>query len=98
MNITKTVNDNSVYLKIEGRLDTTTAPELESCVNELTQSASTLTVDCDGLEYISSAGLRVILKAQKAMNAKGGMKLIHVNEAIMEVFDITGFTDILTIE
>lgn len=98
MNIIKTVNDNSANLKIEGRLDTTTAPELEACVNELTQSAGSLTVDCEGLEYISSAGLRVILKAQKAMSAKGGMKLIHVNEAIMEVFDITGFTDILTIE
>lgn len=98
MNITKTASGTTITLNISGRLDTTTAPQLEAHINECTQNCSELIIVCEELEYISSAGLRVILKAQKAMNARGSMKLTHVNENIMEVFDITGFTDILTIE
>lgn len=98
MNIEKVCNDNEVILNVSGRLDTTTAPSLETAVAEVLSDCEYLTLDFAGLEYISSAGLRVILKAQKAMAAKGGMKLLHVNETIMEIFEITGFSDILTIE
>ena len=98
MTIEKTIANASASLKIIGRLDTTTAPELEATVDGCIAGVKELVLDCSELEYISSAGLRVILKAQKLMNARGSMKLTHVNEAIMEVFDITGFADILTIE
>lgn len=98
MTITKTVENKTVTLAVEGRLDTTTAPQLEAMISEVVPAADELILDFAKLEYVSSAGLRVILKAQKAMNAKGSMKLTHVNEDIMEVFDITGFLDILTIE
>ena len=98
MTIEKTVTGASVALKIIGRLDTTTAPELEATVDSCVQGLKELVLDCSALEYVSSAGLRVILKAQKLMNTQGAMKLTHVNESIMEVFDITGFADILTIE
>ena len=98
MNIEKVCNDNEVILNVSGRLDTTTAPSLETAVAEVLSGCEYLILDFAGLEYISSAGLRVILKAQKAMAAKGGMKLLHVNETIMEIFEITGFSDILTIE
>ena len=86
MTIEKTINGTAAALKIVGRLDTSTAPELEA------------TIDGVVAGIVSSAGLRVILKAQKLMNAQGEMKLTNVNETIMEVFDITGFADILTIE
>lgn len=98
MTITKTIENKTVTLAVEGRLDTTTAPQLEAVISEVVPTADELILDFAKLEYVSSAGLRVILKAQKAMNAKGSMKLTHVNEDIMEVFDITGFLDILTIE
>ena len=98
MNITKNNDEKKVTLTLEGRLDTTTAPELEKVTDETIPFADELIFDFSGLEYISSAGLRVILKAQKAMNQKGNMKLINVNEDMMEIFDITGFLDILTIE
>ena len=98
MNIEKDCNGNAITLKVSGRLDTTTAPALEAAVTEASGNCEQMIMDFDGLEYISSAGLRVILKAQKAMAAKGGMKLLRVNETIMEIFEITGFTDILTIE
>lgn len=98
MNIEKIVNGTAQTFVISGRLDTTTAPVLETSVMEGIASCESLVMDFQSLEYISSAGLRVILKAQKAMAAKGGMKLIHVNETIMEIFEITGFADILTIE
>lgn len=98
MKIEKVCNDNEVVLNVSGRLDTTTAPSLESAVAETVVACERLVLDFAGLEYISSAGLRVILKAQKAMATKGGMKLLHVNETIMEIFEITGFSDILTIE
>ena len=98
MNIEKICNDNEVVLKVSGRLDTTTAPSLETAVAEAVAACECLVLDFAGLEYISSAGLRVILKAQKILAAKSGMKLLHVNETIMEIFEITGFSDILTIE
>ena len=98
MMIEKMITDTNAVLKIVGRLDTTTAPELEATIDGCVAGIKELVLDCSELEYVSSAGLRVILKAQKLMNAQGAMKLTHVNETIMEVFDITGFADILTIE
>ncbi len=99
MTIDKKTNDASVELKLSGRLDTTTAPELEAELQDVLADTSELLLDFDGLEYLSSAGLRVLLAAQKKMNAKSGtMKLRNVNATIMEIFDITGFSDILTIE
>ena len=98
MNIEKECVGNVYTVKISGRLDTTTSPALETAVSETVGNCEQLILDFAGLEYISSAGLRVILKAQKAMAAKGGMKLLHVNETIMEIFEITGFSDILVIE
>ena len=98
MKIEKKVNGTTVTIAVVGRIDTQTAPELEKEVDSVISGVKALTFDMTGLEYISSAGLRVILKAQKIMNAKGSMKLIGVNDNIMEVFDITGFLDSLTIE
>ena len=98
MMIEKLSTGTGITLKIIGRLDTTTAPELEATVDGCIAGLKELVMDCSELEYVSSAGLRVILKAQKLMNAQGTMKVIHVNETIMEVFEITGFADILIIE
>ena len=98
MTIEKAMTGTAATLKIIGRLDTTTAPELEATIDNCAAQVKELVLDCSALEYVSSAGLRVILKAQKLMNAQGNMKLTHVNETIMEVFDITGLADILTIE
>ncbi|MBR3474133.1 MAG: STAS domain-containing protein [Oscillospiraceae bacterium] len=98
MKITKKQNASSLEIALEGRLDTTTAPELERAMKESLDGVSELTMDFEKLEYISSAGLRVLLSAQKKMSRQGGMKLVHVGEIIMEVFEVTGFTDILTIE
>lgn len=98
MTIEKNVNGAALTMKIIGRLDTATAPELEAAIDRCIESVKELLLDCSALEYISSAGLRVILKAQKLMNTQGTMKLTGVNDTIMEVFDIIGFADILTIE
>ena len=98
MTIEKKINAEAVTLIVSGRLDTQTAPELEKELDAVLSGLKELTFDMTELEYVSSAGLRVILKAQKAMNAQGSMKLTGVNDSIMEVFDITGFLDILTIE
>ena len=98
MTIEKKVNNESAILIVSGRLDTQTAPELEGELDAVLSGLKELTFDMTNLEYVSSAGLRVILKAQKAMNMQGSMKLTGVNDSIMEVFDITGFLDILTIE
>ncbi len=98
MTIEKVLNGESAKIVVVGRLDTQTAPELEKEVDVITANLKELVFDMAGLEYVSSAGLRVILKAQKIMNTKGSMKLTNVNDSIMEVFDITGFLDILTIE
>lgn len=89
---------NGTTLALVGRLDTVTAPELEKAVAELLPQADSLVLDLGSLEYISSAGLRVILKAYKALSAKGGLKLTGVQEAVREVFDITGFSDFLDME
>ena len=98
MTIEKKINNESATLIVSGRLDTQTAPELENELDSVLSGLKELTFDFANLEYVSSAGLRVILKAQKAMNVQGSMKLTGVNDSIMEVFDITGFLDILTIE
>ena len=98
MTIEKKINGEAVTLIVSGRLDTQTAPELENELDAVLTGLKELTFDMTNLEYVSSAGLRVILKAQKAMNMQGSMKLTGVNDSIMEVFDITGFLDILTIE
>lgn len=97
MTITKNVEETKVTLAIEGRIDTTTAPEFEAQIDAI-GDATELVLDFAGVEYISSAGLRVVLKAQKLMNQQGKMKLVKVNDDVMDVFDITGFLDILTIE
>lgn len=98
MTINVEKNNETVVLKIEGRLDTVTAPQLESEIAALSADVKSLVLDMEQLEYVSSAGLRVILSAQKKMSKVGNMKLVSVGEAVMEVFEITGFADILTIE
>lgn len=98
MTIKKTKNDAALTLALEGRLDTTTAPELEAEMKASLEGVTALILDMKDLAYLSSAGLRVILAAQKQMNKQGGMVVRNVNETIMEVFEVTGFTDILTIE
>ena len=91
-------NVEEITLQIVGRLDTTTAPTLEKTIVENMNGIKSLILDFKGLEYISSAGLRVLLSAQKKMQKIGEMKVIHVCEEVMEVFEITGFADILVIE
>ena len=98
MKITKTQNGNSLYLALEGRLDTNTAPELEASIKGSIDGVEELTIDMESLDYLSSAGLRVLLGAQKIMNKQGSMRVTHVNDTIMEIFEVTGFADILTIE
>ena len=98
MTINKKVNGNALEIALEGRLDTMTAPELEAELNQSLAGADSLTLDFSKLDYISSAGLRVLLSAHKAMSAKGGMKVTNVNEIVREVFEVTGFADILNIE
>ena len=98
MNIYKTNEGSVLNLSLEGRLDTTTAPQLEAELKNSLDGVTTLNFDFQNLEYLSSAGLRVILSAQKTMNKQGSMVIRHVNETIMEVFEVTGFVDILTIE
>ena len=88
----------ATVIKLVGRLDTNTAPALEKTMNEDIGDTKNLVLDVKGLEYISSAGLRVLLGAQKRLQKVGSMKLINVCDAVMEVFEITGFADILTIE
>lgn len=98
MEVKKTINGTTCLVELAGRLDTTTAPQLEAELKTALNDISELTFDLSNLEYISSAGLRVLLAAQKVMNVQGTMKIINVIPEIMEVFEITGFTDILTIE
>ena len=98
MKITMNPNGRRLTVALEGRLDTTTAPELEKALKDNLEGVEGLTLDLERLDYISSAGLRVLLAAHKAMRDRGGMKVTHVNEIVGEVFDITGFADILTIE
>ncbi len=98
MEITKTTNGTALTLTVTGRIDTTTAPQLEAELRTAVSGITELYLDFAGVEYISSAGLRVLLAAQKVMNRQGKMVVQHVNEAVMDVFDVTGFVDILTIE
>ena len=98
MDIKKTKNDTTLTLAIQGRIDTTTAPQLEAELRSDIDGVTELYLEFTGVEYISSAGLRVLLSAQKLMSRQGKMVLSHVNESVMEVFEVTGFSDILTIE
>ena len=98
MTINKTQNGASLLLNIEGRLETKTAPELEAVIKTELDGVTELIFDFSKLDYISSAGLRVLLAAQKIMNAQGAMKVTNVNDIVSEIFEVTGFSDILTIE
>ena len=98
MTINKTANGQTLAIALEGRLDTTTAPELEAVLKDSLEGINNLTFDFEKLDYISSAGLRVLLSTQKIMSKQGEMKILHVSDVIMEIFDVTGFSDILTIE
>lgn len=98
MTIDKTQDGDQLTIALVGRLDTTTAPELEAEVKGSLEGVSKLVFDFEKLEYISSAGLRVLLSAQKLMMKQGSMVIKNVNETINEIFDVTGFSDILTIE
>ena len=93
LNINKTIENGKAIFALAGRLDTTTAPDLEKELKESLGGVSELMLDFAGLEYISSAGLRVLLSAQKSMNKQGEMKIKNVNETIAEIFEVTGFTD-----
>ena len=98
MTIEKMKEGGKLTLALEGRLDTTTAPQLEAEVTGSLTGVTELVLDFSRLEYLSSAGLRVILAAQKNMNRQGKMVICHVNSTILEVFEVTGFVDILTIQ
>ena len=99
LNINSNIEAQNATLSLGGRLDTTTAPEFEAAVKALPEDITSLVIDMEALDYISSAGLRVLLVAQKTMNKKGSsMKVTHINETVMDIFEVTGFADILTIE
>ena len=98
MTIYKEYQEKTLILAVEGRIDTMPAPELAKEVKDSIEGAEELVFDFEKLEYISSAGLRVLLSAQKTMNKQGSMKVIHADGPIIEIFEVTGFTDILTIE
>ncbi len=97
MNINKTQEGTSVTLGIEGRLDTITAPELEKEIQAIAD-ATALVIDCSKMEYISSAGLRVLLSAHKSFAKKDGMVVKNVSDTVLDIFDVTGFRDILNIQ
>ena len=97
LNIQKTLEQGTAVFALEGRLDTVTSPELERALIAVLPDLKQLDLDFERLDYISSAGLRVLLSAQKQMNKQGRMQLHHVSDSIMEIFEVTGFTDILTI-
>lgn len=98
MTINKKAQGTELEIALSGRLDTTTAPQLEAELEQSIKGVTALTLDLAELEYMSSAGLRVLLATQKTMNKQGSMLIRHVNETIMEVFEVTGFSEILTIE
>lgn len=98
MNLIKESNGSALTIKVEGRLDTITAPKLEAELKSSISGVTTLTFDFLNLEYISSAGLRVLLSAQKVMKKQGSMVVRNVNSTVMEIFEVTGFSDFLTIE
>lgn len=97
MQVDISVSEGIVTLTPRGRVDTVTAAELEKALDENIEQAADLVFDCQDLEYVSSVGLRILLKAQKAMSAKGSLKLTNVNDAVMEILEITGFSEILVI-
>lgn len=97
LNISKNADGSTLVVGLEGRLDTSTAPELEESLKDALDGVSELTLDLNGLEYISSAGLRVLLSTQKIMNKQGSMVIDNASEEVKEIFDVTGFSDILTI-
>lgn len=97
MTINKNTEGSKLIIALEGRLDTTTAPELEACIKDSLQDVKELVLNLEKLEYISSAGLRILLLAQKMMNQQGTMVVTGANSIVMEVFEVTGFTDILTL-
>ena len=98
MTIEKTVNGSALTIAVEGRLDTLTAPEMEAEISKSLDGIDSLVFDFSKLDYVSSAGLRVLLGAHKTMAARKGMKVIHANEIVHEVFEVTGFSSILNIE
>ena len=98
MTIEKNLNGAELVVKVVGRLDTTTAPELEASLKESFDGLEKLVLDFSELDYLSSAGLRVLLQAQKTMNKQGEMIVKNVNETVSEIFEVTGFSDVLTIE
>ncbi|MCR5287268.1 MAG: STAS domain-containing protein [Saccharofermentans sp.] len=98
LNIAKNVNGSEIKLILEGRLDTATAPQLEATLSSILAGVTSLKFDLEKLDYISSAGLRVLLSSQKTMNKQGSMVISNVSPEVKEIFDVTGFTDILTIE
>jgi anti-sigma B factor antagonist len=98
LNIETKRNASELTVELSGRLDTNTAPELEAALKTALEGVEELTFDFEKLHYISSAGLRVLLATQKTMNRQGSMKVKNANEIIMEIFEVTGFADILTIE
>ena len=97
MTISKIIEGSKLTLTLKGRLDTTTAPELEAVVRKETVGMTEVVMDFEQLAYLSSAGLRVILMTQKIMNEQGSLEIWHVNDTIMEVFEVTGFSNLLTI-
>lgn len=97
LNIQKKIENGKAVFLLEGRLDTTSSPALEEELKSALPGLTQLTFDFEKLEYISSAGLRVLLSTQKQMNKQGEMKVVHVGQTIMEIFTVTGFTEILTI-
>ena len=98
LNITKTIENGTASIAVEGRLDTVTAPRLEEAIKESLDGVTTMLLDFEKLEYISSAGLRVLLSAQKAMSRQGEMKILNICETIQDIFEVTGFSEILTVE
>ena len=98
LNIQKMIENGKETIVLEGMLDTNTAPDLEKELGDVPESVTELTFDLEKLEYISSSGLRILLSAQKTMNRQGRMKVIHVCGTVMEIFEITGLADVLTIE
>lgn len=98
LNIEKKIDGVKAEITAEGRLDTITAPELEGVIREIVPSVTELVLDFEKLDYISSAGLRVLLSTHKNMTGKGCLKIVNVSRPIMEIFEVTGFSEILTIE
>ncbi len=98
LDINKKIDGTAMTVAVSGKLDSVTSADFEAAIKESIEPITDLTIDMDGLTYISSAGLRVLLSSQKIMNRQGSMKVVHVNDTVMEILDVTGFADILTIE